>query len=119
MSPALVIPDGCIGLPVLAALEQGIPVIAVSDPDHLMANDLAALPWSPGQFCRVDNYLEAVGALCARKAGLALDSVRRPILPAPVAEVFTRRGGARRSKLGGASHRRNRAATDRSIPIVP
>jgi hypothetical protein len=100
---ALVIPDGCIGLPVLAALEQGIPVIAVSDPGHLMANDLAALPWAPAQFCRVENYLEAVGVLCARRSGLALDSVRRPIHPAPVAEVFTRRTSGRRTKPQAAS----------------
>ena len=113
----LVIPDGCLGLPVLAALEQGIPVIAVADPDHLMANDLAALPWSPGQFCRVENYLEAVGALCARKAGLALDSVRRPILPAPVAEVSTRRSGSRRSKPARALASSSQSGT--SVPIVP
>jgi hypothetical protein len=116
---AMVIPDGCIGLPVLAALEQGIHVIAVSDPDHLMANDLSALPWSPGQFCRVDNYLEAVGALCARKAGLALDSVRRPILPAPVAEVFTRRGGPRRSRPPGAPALSKSQRNGPSIPIEP
>ncbi len=114
---ALVIPDGCIGLPVLAALEQGIPVIAVADPNHLMANDLAALPWAPGQFSRVDNYLEAVGALCARRGGLALESVRRPILPAPVAEVFSRRGGPRRSKQPGAFVKSDRNGP--SVPIVP
>jgi Protein of unknown function (DUF3326) len=114
---ALVIPDGCIGLPVLAALEQGIPVIAVSDPLHLMANDLAALPWAPGQFCRVENYLEAAGALCARKTGLAIDSVRRPILPAPVAEVCSRRGGSRRSKLERSLARSGRNGPP--APIVP
>jgi hypothetical protein len=88
----LVIPDGCLGLPVLAALEQGIAVIAVKDNRNLMHNDLAALPWVPGQFVVVDNYLEAVGALCARKAGLALGSVRRPIVPVPVSIVHTGRG---------------------------
>jgi len=93
----MVIPDGCLGLPVLAALEQGIPVIAVRDPSHLMNNDLASLPWSPGQFCSVNNYLEAVGVLCALKSGLALDSVRRPILSAPVTEVVSRRRRAARS----------------------
>jgi len=40
----LIIPDGCLGLPVLAALQQGIPVVAVRDLNHLMCNDLAALP---------------------------------------------------------------------------
>jgi hypothetical protein len=99
----LVTPDGCLGLPVLAALEQGIPVVAVRD-RNLMHNDLSALPWRPGQFCAVDNYLEAVGVLCARKAGLALDSVRRPILPAPVTEVVRTAGGARKSHRAARAH---------------
>jgi hypothetical protein len=95
----LVIPDGCLGLPVLAALEQGIPVVAVRDPSHLMNNDLAALPWAPGQFTSVDNYLEAVGVLAAIKAGLAFDSVRRPILSAQVTEVVQKRRGGSRSRV--------------------
>jgi len=97
----LVIPDGCLGLPVLAALQQGIPIVAVRDPSHLMTNDLAALPWAAGQFCSVDNYLEAVGVLCAIRSGLALDSVRRPIPSAPVTKVLRQRG-ATRSRFRGA-----------------
>jgi len=85
----LVIPDGCLGLPTLAALEQGIPVIAVRD-GNLMNNDLAALPWAPGQFRCVDNYLEAAGLLCAMRAGLAMDSLRRPIEGVPITNVSTR-----------------------------
>jgi len=34
----LVIPDGCVGLPRLAALEQGIPVIAVKENRNRMRN---------------------------------------------------------------------------------
>ena len=94
----MVIPDGCLGLPTLAALEQGIPVIAVRD-GNLLNNDLAALPWAPGQFTRVDNYLEAAGLLCAMRSGLSLDSLRRPILGVPVTNLSTksreRRGRAR------------------------
>jgi hypothetical protein len=112
----LVIPDGCLGLPVLAALEQGIPVIAVSDPDHLMTNSLAELPWKAGQFCRVNSYLEAAGALCARRSGLALDSVKRPILPSPVAEVFGRRSAAARSKSAATS---GSSKTRRNVPPLP
>ena len=44
----MVIPDGCLGLPMLAGLEQGIPVIAVRENQTVMKNDLACLPWSPG-----------------------------------------------------------------------
>src|SRR5205814_495414 len=81
---ALVIPVGCVGLPVLAALEQGIPVIAVRENKNLMQNDTAALPWAAGQYCVVENYLEAAGVLCAMKAGIAVETVRRPLTPTPI-----------------------------------
>lgn len=74
----LVIPEGCLGLPTLAALEQGIPVIEVAN-DNLMKNDLCALPWAKGQFHRASNYLEATGLLAALRAGIAADSTRRPL----------------------------------------
>ena len=80
----LVIPDGCIGLPTLAALEQGIPVIAVRENRNLMRNDLAALPWAAGQLHTVENYWEAAGLLSALRAGIEPASVRRPIRPAEV-----------------------------------
>ena len=44
----VVVPDGCLGLPVLAALEQRIALIAVRENRNLMKNDLASLPWAPG-----------------------------------------------------------------------
>ena len=75
----LVIPDGCIGLPTLAALEQGIQVIAVKENKNLMQNDLTVLPWGPGQLHIVENYWEAVGVLCAIRSGISPESVRRPI----------------------------------------
>jgi hypothetical protein len=75
----LVIPDGCLGLPTLAALEQGITVIAVKDNKNIMNNDLTQLPWAAGQFHQVDNYLEAAGMMNAIKAGIAPESVRRPL----------------------------------------
>lgn len=75
----LVIPDGCVGLPTLAALKQGINVIAVRENKNLMKNDLTHLPWSKGQLTIVENYWEAVGVLLALKAGITPESVRRPI----------------------------------------
>ena len=75
----LVIPDKCIGLPTLAALEQGISVIAVRENDNLMRNDLRALPWTPGQLHVVENYWEAVGVMTALTAGVAPGSLRRPL----------------------------------------
>ena len=82
----LVIPDKCIGLPTLAALEQGIPVIAVRENKNLMENDLSLLPWADGQLHVVDNYWEAVGVMTAIKAGITPNSLRRPISATRVEE---------------------------------
>ncbi|GAH52629.1 unnamed protein product, partial [marine sediment metagenome] len=57
----VVIPDGCVGLPTLAALEQGIPVIAVRENRNRMRNNLEELPFRPGKLFIAENYLEAVG----------------------------------------------------------
>ena len=75
----LVIPDGCLGLPTLAALEQGISVIAVAENRNLMRNDLSVLSWNPGQYFRVGNYWEAAGVVAAMRAGIDPTSVRRPL----------------------------------------
>ncbi len=75
----VVVPDGCIGLPTLAALEQGIPVIAVRENRNLMRNDLTHLPWQAGQLHIVQNYWEAAGVLACLKAGIEPASVRRPL----------------------------------------
>ena len=82
----LVIPDKCLGLPTLAALEQGIPIIAVRENNNLMQNDLSALPWAPGQLHMVENYWEAVGVMTALKAGIAPNSLRRPLAATRVEE---------------------------------
>ncbi len=75
----LVIPDGCVGLPTLAAIEQGIPVIAVRENRNRMQNKLEELPFAPGKLFVVDNYLEVVGIMNALKAGVAPETVRRPL----------------------------------------
>jgi hypothetical protein len=75
----LVIPDGCLGLPTLAALEQSIPVIAVRENRNLMRNDLSNLPWRTGQFHRIENYWEAAGVIAALRAGIDPAAVRRPL----------------------------------------
>jgi len=75
----LVIPDGCLGLPTFAALEQGISVIAVRENVNLMKNDLEALPWTAGQLHIVDNYWEAAGVLSAIRTGIEPSAVRRPL----------------------------------------
>lgn len=85
----LIIPDGCVGLPTLAAIEQGIPVIAVKENKNRMENKLEDFPFPHGKLIVVDNYLEAVGVMHALKAGVALDSVRRPIEYSNVIENFS------------------------------
>ena len=75
----LVIPDGCVGLPTLAALEQGIPVIAVRENRNRMKNRLEELPFHQNKLFMVDNYLEAVGVMNALKSGVKVESVRRPL----------------------------------------
>ena len=75
----VVIPDGCVGLPTLAALEQGIPVIAVKENRNRMKNKLEELPFAAGKLFIVENYLEAVGMMTALKSGVAPSSVRRPL----------------------------------------
>ena len=80
----LIIPDGCVGLPVLAAVEQGMPVIAVKENANSMKNDLSRLPFAPGKLLFAENYLEAVGIMASLKSGVSIESVRRPISPTAV-----------------------------------
>ncbi len=49
-----------------------------------MKNDLTALPWAAGQLHVVENYWEAAGVLAALSAGIAPESVRRPLSAATV-----------------------------------
>ena len=97
----LVIPDGCIGLPTLAALLNGIPVIAVRGNANQMRNNLDALPWQPTQFHRVENYLEAAGVVAALRAGIAPWSVMRPLEPA----ALERPAGADPERVSGETSR--------------
>ena len=82
----LVIPNGCLGLPTLAALEQGIPVIAVQENRNLMMNDLSRLPWRPSQYHQVKNYWEAIGVITAMRAGVDPSALRRPLADTVVSE---------------------------------
>lgn len=82
----LIIPDGCVGLPTLAVIDQEIPVIAVRGNKNRMQNKLEELPFSPGKLYIVENYLEAVGVMNAIKAGVAPESVCRPLKHTVVSE---------------------------------
>ena len=84
---ALVTPVNALGLAVIAALRQGIPVIAVRENSNIMKNDLNDLPWAPGQYHEVENYWEAAGFLSALKDGIDPYSVRRPLDPVRITVV--------------------------------
>lgn len=75
----LVIPSGCLGLPMLAAFEQGIPIIEVRENRNRMDNDLSRLSCGANRHFVVESYLEAVGVIAALRGGVAVDSVRRPL----------------------------------------
>ena len=80
----LVVPEGCIGLPTLAALANGITVVAVRNNFNQMRNDLDALPWAPGQLFHAENYLEAAGVVAALRSGIDPWSATRPLEPVQV-----------------------------------
>jgi hypothetical protein len=84
---ALVIPDGCVGLPTLAAVEQGIPVIAVRNNKNLMRNDLNDLPFRDGQLIYAENYYEAAGVLAALRHGVSPSTLVRPMAPIRIERV--------------------------------
>lgn len=102
----LVIPDGCVGLPTLAAMEQGIPVIAVKENANRMKNNLDDLPFAPGKFFKVENYWEAVGVMNALKAGVSPQSVRRPLSYTNVVEATGVKvsRSSERAKVEGQRH---------------
>jgi hypothetical protein len=97
---ALVIPDGCVGLPTLAAVEQGIPVVAVRNNTNLMRNDLRALPFRPGQLRYAQNYYEAAGILAAMKAGVAAATIARPMQPLRIERVAAHAAADADASLG-------------------
>lgn len=71
----LVIPNGCLGVPMLAAHQRGIPIIAVDD--QLEVGDVRCTDHFGT--IMVDNYIEAAGAVAALRAGISVETLRRPI----------------------------------------
>lgn len=88
----LVVPDGALGLPTLAALEQGIPVIAVRENRNVLRNDLSRLPWAPGQLRVVENYWEAVAVVASLRIGIDPAVVRRPLADTAQVALAARQG---------------------------
>ncbi len=75
----MVSPYGCWGRPHYACDEAGIPIIMVKE-NTCVLNEVPQ-----GDVIEVDNYLEAAGVISAMKAGITLESVRRPL---PETEVI-------------------------------
>lgn len=69
----LVSPIGVFGKPHKACVKQGIPIIAVEDNKTVLNDEM------PEDTIIVKSYLEAVGVLCATKAGVSLSSLKRPL----------------------------------------
>ena len=75
----MIIPEGCLGLPIIAAALQDIPIIIVRENKNLMRNDLLEILPSNSKFLFANTYLEAVGMMHALKNGISFASLRRPI----------------------------------------
>lgn len=75
----LVIPDGCVGLPVLSALKNDIPIIAVKDNSVRPKVELDTFAFSNSRIHYADNYIDAVGIIAALRAGVSLNAIKRPL----------------------------------------
>lgn len=74
----LVYPAGCLGgVPVLAALKKGIPVIAVEENKTVLSVDAKSL--NSSKIIPARNYFEAAGIMAALREGISIESVRRPL----------------------------------------
>ncbi len=69
----MVSPVGVFGRPHIACVDAGIPIIYVGENRTVLSNAV------PNASIRVENYLEAVGVVCAKRAGVSVSSVRRPL----------------------------------------
>jgi len=79
---ALVTPAGSLGtIPALACAKYGVPVIGVRENKTIQNVDAGSLGIT--HYYEAANYLEAIGILCALRCGVSMQSVRRPLAPAP------------------------------------
>jgi hypothetical protein len=69
----LVTPVGCVSRPHHACIEAGIPIIAVKENTTVLNDPI------PDEFIFVENYIEAAGLLMVMRAGISVESVRRPL----------------------------------------
>lgn len=76
----MIIPDGCLGLTILATMGQKIPIIVVKENKNLMSNGYTTFKDNRyNNLIFVDTYIEAVGVMQCLKEGISLESVKRPL----------------------------------------
>lgn len=69
----LVSPINVFGRPHRACLKSNIPIIAVKENKTVLNDEM------PESFIIAENYLEVAGIISAKKAGVSISSVRRPL----------------------------------------
>ena len=69
----LISPVGVIGRPHLACLKRSISIIAVKENTTVLNDEM------PDSVIIAENYLEVVGIISAKKAGVTVSSTRRPL----------------------------------------
>ena len=69
----LISPINVFGRPHITCCKHNIPVIVVKENKTILNDKM------PDDFIVVENYLEAVGVISAKKAGITIESVRRPL----------------------------------------
>jgi hypothetical protein len=106
-------------LPTLAAVEQGIPVVAVRNNTNLMRNDLRALPFRTGQLRYAQNYYEAAGILAAMKAGVAPSTIARPMQPLRIERVAVHAQANGKTNGHGNGKGRKKAAQVVADDVLP
>ena len=77
----LITPAGCVGEPHWACAKHNIPIIVVKE-NQTCLNDEPIVhtdAWHSTNFIEVENYIEAAGLLSCWKAGVTVESIRRPI----------------------------------------
>lgn len=77
----LVSPINVVGRPHFACLKAGIPVIAVKENKTVLDDEM------PSSFIIAKNYLEVAGIISAKRAGVVLSSIKRPLEKTKILEA--------------------------------
>jgi hypothetical protein len=93
---AIVVPATALGgVPALAAEFHGVPLIAVRENETIL--DMTAERLGMENVIEVDSYLVATGVVAALRSGIALESLRRPLVRAELLDLAREVTAAKRS----------------------